>query len=125
MRTQRKEYRDHVIPAFEDLRREGLVGAWGITGVGLPAAIRRALVEAPLPAAVQCVANCLDSAGDMRRFEEPAEPRTIIETANRSGVGVMGIRAVQAGALTDGFDREMSVGKDLEDFHRAAGFRDL
>jgi len=123
--TRWRLYRENVIPAFEDLRANGLIGAWGITGVGLPGAVRRALDEAPLPAVVQCVANCLDSAGDMRRFAEPAEPRTLIEAARRAGVGVMGIRAVQAGALTDGFDRQMAPGEDLADYHRAAGFRAL
>jgi len=118
-------YRERVIPAFEALRAEGLIGDWGITGVGLPATVRDALMTEPRPAVVQCVANCLDSAGDMRRFPEPAEPRTLIATAARSGVGVMGIRAVQAGALTGGFDRELSQGQDLADYHRAAGFRDL
>lgn len=118
-------YRERVIPAFEALQADGLIGAWGITGVGLPETIRDALTTEPRPAVVQCVANCLDSAGDMRRFPEPAEPRMLIDAAARSGVGVMGIRAVQAGALTDGFDRELSQGQDLADFHRAAGFRDL
>ncbi len=118
-------YRERVIPAFEQLRSEGLIGAWGITGVGLPATVREALALEPKPAVVQCVANCLDSAGDMRRYPEPAEPRTVIAAAARCGVGVMGIRAVQAGALTDGFDRELSPGQDLADFDRAAGFREL
>jgi aryl-alcohol dehydrogenase-like predicted oxidoreductase len=27
--------------------------------------------------------------------------------------------------LTDGFDRQLSQGQDLDDYHRAAGFRDL
>jgi aryl-alcohol dehydrogenase-like predicted oxidoreductase len=118
-------YRERVIPTFEALKGEGLIGDWGITGVGLPGSIRDALADDPKPAAVQCVANCLDSAGDMRRYPEPAEPRTVIASAARAGVGVMGIRAVQAGALTDGFDREMAPGQDLADFERAAEFRAL
>ena len=118
-------YRSHVIPTFEALREEGRIGAWGITGVGLPATIREAINSDPKPAVVQCVANALDSAGDMRRYAEPAEPRTIIKAASDAGVGVMGIRAVQAGALTDGFDREVAPGQDAADFERAAGFREL
>jgi aryl-alcohol dehydrogenase-like predicted oxidoreductase len=118
-------YQDQVIPTFEALRAEGLIGAWGITGVGLPASIRAALAGEPKPAAVQCVANCLDSAGDMRRYPEPAEPRSLIAAARAAGVGVMGIRAVQAGALTNGFDREVAPGQDAADFERAAGFRAL
>ncbi len=118
-------YENEVIPTFQALQQEGLIGAWGITGVGIPATIREALVNTLRPGAVQCVANCLDSAGDMRRYREPAEPRVTIAAAAQHGVGVMGIRAVQAGALTDGFDREMSPGEDLADFERAAAFRDL
>jgi aryl-alcohol dehydrogenase-like predicted oxidoreductase len=118
-------YCDRVVPLFEALKDEGLIGDWGITGVGLPATVREALERQPKPAAVQCISNCLDSPGDIRRFPEPPEPRSIIAAAVAQGVGVMGIRAVQAGALTDGFDREVLPGQDLTDFQRAAGFRDL
>ncbi|MEZ5557378.1 MAG: aldo/keto reductase [Pseudomonadales bacterium] len=118
-------YLDEVVPAFEQLRTEGLIGAWGITGVGLPDTICQALGADPAPAAVQCVANCLDSAGAMRRYPEPAEPRRIIGRAADRGVGVMGIRAVQAGALTDGFDRAEVPQADRDDYDRAAGFRNL
>lgn len=118
-------YRDSLIPVFEALREEGLIGAWGITGVGVPAMVREALAAKPAPAAVQCIANCLDSPGDIRRYPEPPEPRALIGEAHRHGVGVMGIRAVQAGALTDAFDRDMAPGQDLNDYHRAEGFRTL
>lgn len=38
----------------------------------------------------------------------------------------MAIRAVQAGALTSSFDRQMPAdGPDMEDFHLAAPFRQL
>ena len=50
----------------------------------------------------------------------------MIATAAERGVGVMGIRAVQAGALTDAIDRELPDGHgDAADFDRAAPFRDL
>jgi aryl-alcohol dehydrogenase-like predicted oxidoreductase len=119
-------YRDHVIPTFEALVAEGRIGHWGITGVGLPATIMAALETAPKPAVVQCITNCLDSAGGMRRYAEPARPRDIIASATRSGVGVLGIRAVQAGALTDALDR--ALGQDdpeFKDFERAAPLREL
>jgi aryl-alcohol dehydrogenase-like predicted oxidoreductase len=118
-------YREHVVPAFEALQAEGLIGAWGITGIGLPTSILEALDATPRPAAVQCISNCLDSPGDIRRFKEPPEPRTLIARAVQRGVGVLGIRAVQAGALTGGFDRDIAPGQDLADFERAAGFRAL
>ncbi len=119
-------YRDEVIPTFEALMREGLIGNWGITGVGMPSVIIEALHSDHKPAVVQCVANCLDSAGGMRRYDEPARPREIIAAAHAAGVGVLGIRAVQAGALTDGLDRELQPDDpDRLDFDRAAPLRSL
>ena len=46
--------------------------------------------------------------------------------AHANGVGAMGIRAVQAGALTSAIDRLLSVDHpEMRDFARAAGFRRL
>jgi aryl-alcohol dehydrogenase-like predicted oxidoreductase len=46
--------------------------------------------------------------------------------ARARGVGVMGIRAVQAGALTAAIDRELPADHpEMADFARAAGFRRL
>jgi aryl-alcohol dehydrogenase-like predicted oxidoreductase len=119
-------YRDAVVPAFERLRQDGLIGGWGITGVTVPATIIDALEQSPQPQAVQAVANLIDSPGGLTRLRTPARPREIIAAARRSGVGVMGIRAVQAGALTNGFDRPLPDGlSDATDFHRAAPFREL
>jgi len=119
-------FTDAVLPVFEALRDEGLIGAWGITGVGVPATVIDVLGSAKPPAVVQAVANCLDSPGDMRRYDEAARPRDIINAAVAAGVGVMGIRAVQAGALTDGFDRDVPRdSEDWRDFERAAAFRTL
>jgi aryl-alcohol dehydrogenase-like predicted oxidoreductase len=117
-------YRDAVVPAFERLVGEGLIGAWGITGVGVPDAIIAALDATPRPAAVQAVANLLDSPGGLTENGVPPRPRDIIAAARRHGVGVMGIRAVQAGALTSSFDRDLPPGHaDAADFARAEPFR--
>jgi aryl-alcohol dehydrogenase-like predicted oxidoreductase len=119
-------YRDVVVPAFEQLRAEGLIGAWGITGIGLPATIVDVLQDPVRPAVIQCIANCLDSAGGIRRFDEPARPRDIIRAAGAAGIGVMGIRAVQAGALTDAIDRPLPDDHpETLDFVRAAPLRAL
>ena len=68
----------------------------------------------------------MDSPGALRRYAEPARPREIAAAAKARGVGVMGIRAVQAGALTAGVDRPLSANNpDNTDFARAAGFRAL
>lgn len=119
-------FRDHVRPAFEKLREEGLMGDWGITGIGVPETVMTVLGEAPRPSVVQCIANCLDSAGSIQRFDEPAQPRNIIATARAHGVGVLGIRAVQAGALTDAIDRPLPADHpEVLDYHRAKSLRAL
>ncbi|GAB4537681.1 MAG: aldo/keto reductase [Roseibium sp.] len=117
-------YEGEVIPAFEKLKQKGLIADWGITGTGLPRCIMEALRADTRPAVVQAVANLMDSAGGMRRYEEPAEPRNIIRTAVNNDVGVLGIRAVQAGALTGALDREAEI-EEQEDFEKAAPFRKL
>ena len=117
---------EEVVPAFERLVAEGLTRHWGLTGVDVPRAIIDAVGREPRPAAIQAVTNLLDSAGGLTDEPTDAHPREVIAAAGRNGVGVMGIRAVQAGALTAGFDRELPSGhRDLADFDRASGFRDL
>jgi aryl-alcohol dehydrogenase-like predicted oxidoreductase len=117
---------DHVRPAFERLVAEGLIGAWGLTGIGHPDTIIKLLAERPAPAAVQCIANLLDSPGGLKFFDGPARPRDVMASAQANGVGVMGIRAVQAGALTAAIDRPLPDGHpEHRDYARAAGFRAL
>ena len=117
---------DHVRPVFEKLVAEGLIGAWGLTGIGHPDTILRLLGETPAPAAVQCIANLLDSPGGLKFFDGLAKPREIIAAARANGVGVMGIRAVQAGALTSALDRSLPPDHpEMHDYARAAGFRRL
>jgi aryl-alcohol dehydrogenase-like predicted oxidoreductase len=119
-------FRSHVRPAFERFVAEGLIGAWGITGIGHPDAITEVLKEAPKPAAVQCIANLLDSPGALKFYDDPARPRDLMATAHAEGVGVMGIRAVQAGALTAAIDRVLPEGHaELRDYALAADFRAL
>jgi aryl-alcohol dehydrogenase-like predicted oxidoreductase len=117
---------DHVRPLFERFVAEGLIGAWGLTGIGHPDTIIRLLGERPAPAAVQCIANLLDSPGGLKFFDGPAKPRKIIAAARANGVGIMGIRAVQAGALTAAIDRDLPADHpEVRDYARAAGFRRL
>ena len=119
-------FRSHVRPAFEKLKSEGLIAAWGLTGIGHPDAIIQVLAEDPKPTAVQCIANLLDSPGGLKFFDGPAKPREIMAAARASGAGVMGIRAVQAGALTAGIDRPLPPDHaEVRDYARAAGFRAL
>jgi aryl-alcohol dehydrogenase-like predicted oxidoreductase len=126
MATRWPQYADEVVPAMERLRAAGKIGCWGITGVGVPDAILKALAHAPSPQVVQAIANLMDSPGGLNRYGLAPRPREIIAAAKAAGVGVMGIRAVQAGALTGAIDRTLSPNSpDLKDFERAAPFRAL
>jgi len=117
---------ERVRPVFEKLVGEGLIGGWGVTGIGHPDTIIKVLGERPAPAAVQCIANLLDSPGGLKFFDGPAKPRAIMAAAHANGVGVMGIRAVQAGALTSAIDRLLPTDHpEMRDFARAARFRHL
>jgi len=124
--TLYRTFVDHVRPAFEQLVAEGVIGAWGLTGIGHPDTIIRLLGERPPPAAVQCIANLLGSPGGLKFFEGPAKPRAVMAAARANGVGIMGIRAVQAGALTAAIDRPLPPDHpEIRDYERAAGFRRL
>ena len=124
--TPWSQYVEEVVPAFEDLKQRGRIGAWGITGIGLPATVMKALQHDTKPSVVQAIANLLDSPGGIRRYADPPRPRAIIVAARANGVGVMGIRAVQAGALTASFDRVVKERHpDALDYQRAAPFREL
>jgi aryl-alcohol dehydrogenase-like predicted oxidoreductase len=117
---------DHVRPVFEKLIDERVIGAWGLTGIGHPDTIIKLLGESPTPAAVQCIANLLDSPGGLKFFDGPAKPREVMAAARANRVGVMGIRAVQAGALTAAIDRPLPTDHpEVRDYERAAGFRRL
>jgi len=124
--TPHRLFVEAVRPAFEQLVARGRIGAWGITGIGVPTTIIATLNDDPAPAAVQVVANLLDSPGAMRRYDESPRPREIIAAAHRRGIGVMGIRAVQAGALTAALDREVPEDHpERRDYQRSAPFRAL
>src|SRR3989442_6157450 len=124
--TSHRLFVEAVRPALEQLVARGRIGAWGITGIGVPTTIIATLNEDPAPAAVQVVANLLDSPGAMQRYDEPPRPREIIAAAHQRGIGVMGIRAVQAGALTAALDREVPGDHpERRDYQRSAPFRTL
>ena len=113
-----------LAPAFERLIAEGRIGHWGLTGIGNADALIHLLNYGPRPDYIQCITNLLDSAGGLFQGTEPPRPRDVIAAANANGVSVMGIRAVQAGALTNALDRTLPDGHpELADFNRAAPFR--
>jgi len=120
------QYVDEVVPAFEHLKDRGRIRAWGITGVGVPGTILKALQHEVKPHVVQAISNLLDSPGGIRRYAEAPRPRVIIAAAKAHNIGVMGIRAVQAGALTSAFDRVVKASHpDAVDYRKAMPFRAL
>lgn len=124
--TRWQIYAEQFIPACEALQAQGRIGAWGITGIGIPACILDALDQAQKPAAVQCITNLLDSPGDLQYFDGPSHARDIIAKTHAVGAGVLGIRPVQGGALTDAIDRDLPAGHGVvTDYAKAAAFRDL
>ena len=121
--TPRSLFIEAVVPAFERLIASGRIEAWGISGLGVPSAVIETFSDDPRPAAVQAVANLLDAGSGSYDPPEPGR-REIIASAKRLGVPVMGIRAVQAGALTDSFDRSVQDQPLFSaDFLRAEPFR--
>jgi aryl-alcohol dehydrogenase-like predicted oxidoreductase len=122
--TKLSLYRSAVVPAFERLKSEGMIGAWGITGINHAAATIEALADGPRPAAVQAIANLMDSPGEMNGTGLAPRPRDVIAAAKSAGVGVMGVRAVQAGALTAALDRPENSPTSA-DFQRAEPYRAL
>ena len=119
-------YLDAVLPSFAKLQSEGKIGTWGITAASTPAANLLCMNHDTAPGVIQAVTNLLDSSGSMAMSAETPNHREVMAIAKSRGVGVMGIRAAGAGALTDAFDREVSEKlAEHRDYQRAAVFRDL
>ena len=122
-------YYNAVIPAFERLKEEGKIGSWGIGGLGQTQAILEALNHEIQPEAIQCVVNPLNSAGAIGYVDQDFDPQKILTESQKVGIPILGIRAVQAGALTLKMDREPHPSgfdiRDFEDYDKAEPFRKL
>jgi aryl-alcohol dehydrogenase-like predicted oxidoreductase len=121
IQTSLDRYRTAIVPAFERLVAEGRIGCWGINAIELPSGI---FGEGPLPTIAECVTNFMGTPGGIVPYNADVSMRELIDTVRGAGVGVMGIRAVQAGALTDKPDREFDAA-ETADYQRAAAFRAL
>ena len=119
-------YANPFCTACEKMIEKGMIGTWGITGIGVPDQIVDALDGEPGPDVVQCIANLIDSAGELQYFPGPTRARELIRHAKEKGIGVMGIRAVQGGALTGVIDRPLPADHGvMADFNRMKGYRAL
>ena len=73
--------------------------------------------------------NPLNSAGAIGYVDKAYDPNSNLKAAQESDIPILGIRAVQAGALTSQMDREPHKSgrdvKDFEDYIRAKPFREF
>ena len=126
--TTLKCYYDAVIPAFEQLKKEGKILNWGI-GLGQEEALIHAINSQTPPDAMQCAVNVLNSIGAIGYISKKSNPNLILEECQKLDIPILGIRAVQAGALTDKMDREPHPSgmdkADFDDFDKAEPFRKL
>ena len=71
----------------------------------------------------------MNSAGAIGYVDQDFDPQKILTESQKVGVPILGIRAVQAGALTLEMDREPHPSgfdiKDFEDYDKAEPFRKL
>jgi aryl-alcohol dehydrogenase-like predicted oxidoreductase len=118
-------YRDAIRPALIHLVESGAVAAWGISALGMADAAIEAIEDHPAPALVECATNALESAGSIDQGDAPPRHRAIIEAARLQGVGVLGVRTLQAGALTSRRPDVSDDHPDARDFNRAVPFRAL
>ena len=100
--TRWTTYIEQFVPTCEKLKADGRIGAWGITGIGIPDCILQALGETARPAAVQCITNLLDLPGELQYFPGQA------------------VRASSSRRLTRA-DRECSVFGPFKEAHFVTG----
>jgi L-galactose dehydrogenase/L-glyceraldehyde 3-phosphate reductase len=100
-----------VADALDRLREEGLIGHAGITGMGETAAVRR-VVESGRIASAQIYFNAVNpSAGFAGKVDAPDQDYDgLIDRAAASGVGVINIRPLAAGALSATDERHPNAG---------------
>jgi aryl-alcohol dehydrogenase-like predicted oxidoreductase len=92
---------DHVVPAFERLKRAGKMRFAGITATGESGALRR-VVDAQAFDSAQVVYNMLNpSAGGPMPAHAPGQDYgRLLEHTKKARMGVIGIRALAGGALS-------------------------
>ena len=96
-----EEVLDQVVPAFESLQAQGKTRFWGITGLGETEALRK-VIETGAVYTVQACHNLLNpSAGTEVPSDFPFQDfGGLIDRAAGNQMGVIGIRALAAGALS-------------------------
>ena len=125
-----------VVEATETLKSQGKIDFWGLTGVGEPESLNR-VVDSGALYSIQTVYNLINAsarADVVPDFDMP-DYKKMIDGANATGMGVIVIRVLAAGALTGVTERDpvavptvapIGSGRDYQqDFDRSSGFRFL
>lgn len=101
-----EQVRHEVVPAFEALRKAGKTRFLGITAIGDTAALHQ-IIDAGLFDSAQVSFNMLNaSAATALPPNYPAQDYgRLFDHTQKSGVGVVGIRVLAAGALTGSAER--------------------
>ncbi|MDP1583161.1 MAG: aldo/keto reductase [Bradyrhizobium sp.] len=102
---------EHVVPAFDRLRRQGKIGFLGISAVGDTAALHRVIDSRAFDSA-QVVYNMLNpSAAGPLPADYPAQDYAgLFDHTAAAGVGVVGIRVLAGGALSGSTERHPIAG---------------
>lgn len=92
---------DEVIPAFEQLRRQGKIGFYGFSGTGEPAALPH-LVATGAFSVAQVIYNLINSSAGGKTFASVgANFAGVLDDMTAAGMGAVAIRVLAAGALAD------------------------
>ncbi len=114
---------DEVVPAFEQLRRQGKTRFLGITALGDTAALRQ-VIDARVFDSAQVVYNMLNpSAAEPLPQNYPAQDYgRLFDHTQAAGVGVVGIRVLAGGALSGSAERHPIAGPAPEPIGSAMSY---
>ena len=114
---------DEVVPAFEQLRRQGKTRFLGITALGDTAALRQ-VIDARVFDSAQVVYNMLNpSAAEPLPQNYPAQDYgRLFDHTQAAGVGVVGIRVLAGGALSGSSERHPIAGPAPEPIGSAMSY---
>lgn len=103
-----------ALDAFESLRRQGKIGAFGINGLGDTEAVHQA-VALGAAQTIQCCYNLLNPTAGMAApagfpFQDYAQ---LIDRAAARGMGVIAIRVLAAGALSGTLSRHLNAAQSV------------
>ena len=116
-----------AVETLQRLKQDGLTRFVGITGMGIAASVRDVLRAGDLDT-VQCYYNLLNDS-NARPLPEGSslhDHGRLLPLAAELGIGVIGIRNLAAGSLTDSIDRRVEDDSLVAlDYRRAAALRFL